>query len=101
MDRPGNAQNTVAGALGTTNGQPGPKTETTAGEDVWDEERLEKAMARLKEMHIQVCLCSDRRCSNTDVVLNQLRNLRTTVPRLLEPLTKKQPSRMPTLLLTP
>jgi hypothetical protein len=67
MDRPGNAQNTVAGALGTTNGQPGPKTEATASEDVWDEERLEKAMARLKEMHIQVCLCSNRCYPSTSV----------------------------------
>lgn len=27
----------------------------TGGEEVWDEEHLEKAMTRLKEMHIQVC----------------------------------------------
>jgi len=74
MDRSGNAQNTVAGISGATNGQSGLKLEGASGEDVWDEERLEKAMARLKEMHIQ------------------LRNLRTTLPRLLEPLTKKQPS---------
>ncbi|KAM3080933.1 hypothetical protein ACMFMG_004893 [Clarireedia jacksonii] len=45
-----------------------------AGEDVWDEERLEQAMKTLKEMHIQV------------------RNLRTTIPRLIAPLTTKQPS---------
>ncbi|KAI6250991.1 hypothetical protein HI914_00550 [Erysiphe necator] len=37
--------------------------------DVWDEERFELAMKTLKEMHIQ------------------LRNLRTTIPRLLAPLT--------------
>ncbi|RDL34987.1 Uncharacterized protein BP5553_06918 [Venustampulla echinocandica] len=51
-------------------------TETNAetGEDAWDEKRLEEAMARLKDMHIQ------------------LRNLRTTIPRLLAPLTTKQPS---------
>ncbi|KUJ11735.1 uncharacterized protein LY89DRAFT_625214 [Mollisia scopiformis] len=45
-----------------------------AVEDVWDEERLEKAMKTLKEMHIQ------------------LRGLRTTVPRLISPLATKQPS---------
>ncbi|KAH6715529.1 hypothetical protein BKA61DRAFT_356496 [Leptodontidium sp. MPI-SDFR-AT-0119] len=43
-------------------------------EEVWDEERLEKAMKTLKEMHIQ------------------LRGLRTTLPRLIAPLTTKQPS---------
>ncbi|KAE8447408.1 hypothetical protein EG329_010822 [Mollisiaceae sp. DMI_Dod_QoI] len=45
-----------------------------AVDDVWDEERLEKAMKTLKEMHIQ------------------LRGLRTTIPRLIAPLTTKQPS---------
>lgn len=41
--------------------QPGLSDATTtatgskiAGDDVWDEEQLEKAMARLKEIHIQV-----------------------------------------------
>jgi hypothetical protein len=29
-------------------------TAPVAAEDVWDEERLEKAMKTLKEMHIQV-----------------------------------------------
>jgi len=43
-------------------------------EDVWDEEKLEKAMKTLKEMHIQ------------------LRGLRTTIPRLISPLATKQPS---------
>ncbi|CZS93719.1 uncharacterized protein RAG0_03874 [Rhynchosporium agropyri] len=43
-------------------------------EEIWDEERLEEAMKTLKDMHIQ------------------LRGLRTTVPRLIAPLTTKQPS---------
>ncbi|PMD49183.1 uncharacterized protein K444DRAFT_622743 [Hyaloscypha bicolor E] len=47
---------------------------SSPGEDKWDEERLEKAMNTLKEMHIQ------------------LRGLRTAVPRLIAPLTTKQPS---------
>ncbi|KAF8862022.1 hypothetical protein BDZ45DRAFT_671331 [Acephala macrosclerotiorum] len=51
--------------------QPGPEQ---AAEEVWDEERLEKAMKTLKEMHIQ------------------LRELRTTIPRLIAPLATKQPS---------
>jgi len=46
----------------------------TKSGDTWDEERLEDAMKTLKEMHIQ------------------LRGLRTTVPRLLSPLTTRQPS---------
>ncbi|POS87084.1 hypothetical protein EPUL_000493 [Erysiphe pulchra] len=37
--------------------------------DVWNEERIEMAMKTLKEMHIQ------------------LRNLRTSIPRLIAPLT--------------
>jgi hypothetical protein len=32
----------------------GNATGAVAAEDVWDEERLEKAMKTLKEMHIQV-----------------------------------------------
>jgi len=32
----------------------GNTTIAVAAEDVWDEERLEKAMKTLKEMHIQV-----------------------------------------------
>ncbi|KAH7393431.1 hypothetical protein BKA64DRAFT_87637 [Cadophora sp. MPI-SDFR-AT-0126] len=55
-----------------SNGENG---EPAAPEDeIWDEERLEKAMKTLKEMHIQ------------------LRGLRTTLPRLIAPLTTKQPS---------
>ncbi|KAI9740711.1 MAG: hypothetical protein M1818_004676 [Claussenomyces sp. TS43310] len=43
-------------------------------EAVWDQERLEAALASLKDMYIQ------------------LRELRSTIPRLIEPLTVKQPS---------
>ncbi|PBP17570.1 hypothetical protein BUE80_DR011685 [Diplocarpon rosae] len=55
------------------NGQPvAPALE--GQEDVGEEEQLEQALKTLKEMHIQ------------------LRGLRTTVPRLIAPLTSKQPS---------
>jgi len=60
-----------ATASNVENGQP-----AAPEEEIWDEERLEKAMKTLKEMHIQ------------------LRGLRTTLPRLIAPLTTKQPSRM-------
>jgi hypothetical protein len=54
MNQPRNSQKPVAGATASGNGQPESNAETNVGEDVWDEERLEKAMAQLKEMHIQV-----------------------------------------------
>ncbi|KAK0099865.1 hypothetical protein ONS95_013307 [Cadophora gregata] len=66
--QPGNLQQ-PANSSNCEDGQP----EAVEGE-VWDEERLEKAMKTMKEMHIQ------------------LRDLRTTLPRLIAPLTKKQPS---------
>jgi hypothetical protein len=40
------------GLNGSENGQ---QVNPVPLEDVWDEERLEKAMETLKEMHIQVC----------------------------------------------
>ncbi|CAD6501768.1 BgTH12-02017, partial [Blumeria graminis f. sp. triticale] len=42
--------------------------------EVWDEEKLNKAMATMKEIHIK------------------LRSLRTTIPRLLAPLAVQQPT---------
>jgi hypothetical protein len=38
--------------VGSENGQ---QLNPAPSEDAWDEERLEKAMKTLKEMHIQVC----------------------------------------------
>jgi hypothetical protein len=61
-------------------------------EDVWDEERLEKAMDTLKEMYIQVRAPSYLDCSPSLIHI-QLRALRTAIPRLIAPLTVKQPSR--------
>ncbi|TVY89216.1 hypothetical protein LAWI1_G003201 [Lachnellula willkommii] len=72
MERSGNAQNTVAGVRGATNGQAALKLEGASGEDVWDEERLEKAMARLKEMHIQVCILSKHMPSYAIQVLTEI-----------------------------
>jgi hypothetical protein len=60
MNHPGNSQKPVAGAPASGNAQPESNAETNVGEDVWDEERLEKAMAQLKEMHIQVGIDSNR-----------------------------------------
>jgi len=65
------SQQVREGLVGSENGQ---QLNPAPLEDVWDEERLEKAMKTLKEMHIQ------------------LRGLRTTIPRLIAPLTTKQPS---------
>jgi hypothetical protein len=55
------------GLAGSENGQ---QLNPASLEDVWDEERLEKAMKTLKEMHIQVCYlylplitCSSCSCS--------------------------------------
>ncbi|KAF4963321.1 hypothetical protein FSARC_8652 [Fusarium sarcochroum] len=45
-----------------------------AGEEVWDEARLEEAMKRLKLLHIKVRLLSD------------------TIPKMIKPLLQKQPS---------
>ncbi|KAH9215703.1 hypothetical protein DL95DRAFT_435461 [Leptodontidium sp. 2 PMI_412] len=67
-NQPANLQPPAEVATGE-NGQQAPPDE-----EIWDEERLEKAMKTLKEMHIQ------------------LRGLRTTLPRLIAPLTTKQPS---------
>ncbi|KAG4440440.1 hypothetical protein IFR05_004084 [Cadophora sp. M221] len=66
--QPANLQPPADVATGA-NGQQAPPEE-----EVWDEERLEKAMKTLKEMHIQ------------------LRGLRSTLPRLIAPLTTKQSS---------
>lgn len=60
-------------------------------EGVWDEERLENAMETLKEMHIQVGY--GRADKLLPLTNSQLRNLRTTIPRLIAPLTVKQLSR--------
>ncbi|KAM5353909.1 hypothetical protein ACJ41O_000559 [Fusarium nematophilum] len=46
-----------------------------AGQDGWDEARLEEAMQRLKLLHIKVRL------------------LRDTIPHMIKPLLQKQPSR--------
>ncbi|CAL3965747.1 hypothetical protein PZA11_002622 [Diplocarpon coronariae] len=63
----------TADAIARDNGQPvAPALE--GKEDVGEEEQLEQALKTLKEMHIQ------------------LRGLRTTVPRLIAPLTSKQSS---------
>jgi len=59
MNQLGTSQKPVAGAPASGTAKPGSIAETDVGEDVWDEERLEKAMARLKEMHIQVGLESN------------------------------------------
>ncbi|KAG9239385.1 hypothetical protein BJ875DRAFT_448594 [Amylocarpus encephaloides] len=81
MAQPNGSQRPMPGPpnTGNSNGQialskAGPSPAAGTEEVVWNEEHLEKAMARLKEMHIQ------------------LRNLRTCIPRLLEPLSSgKQP----------
>ncbi|CAG8955228.1 hypothetical protein HYFRA_00007244 [Hymenoscyphus fraxineus] len=74
QQRPVPGSNTSTNSNGQTGQQrAGPNTSGQAGE-VWDEERLEQGLERLKELHIQ------------------LRSLRTCIPRLLEPLTTKQPS---------
>ncbi|KAL0931339.1 uncharacterized protein CTRU02_214074 [Colletotrichum truncatum] len=55
----------------------GPTIKTEPGvsdNEAWDEERLEQALNQLKLLHIQ------------------LRGLRTTIPRMLEPLSAKQPT---------
>jgi hypothetical protein len=46
------SQQVREGLVGSENGQ---QLNPAPLEDVWDEERLEKAMKTLKEMHIQVC----------------------------------------------
>ncbi|OHW90041.1 hypothetical protein CSPAE12_11348 [Colletotrichum incanum] len=57
------------------NNGPTIKTEPGAQEnEAWDEERLELALNQLKLLHIK------------------LRGLRTTIPRMMEPLSAKQPS---------
>ena len=63
-------------------------------EDEWNEERLEQAMKTLKEMHIQVRKSRAHSRSFFSLYILQVRGLRTTIPRLLAPLTTKQPSRM-------
>ncbi|PBP16747.1 hypothetical protein BUE80_DR012601 [Diplocarpon rosae] len=71
--QPDNKVPPPADAIAGENGQPvAPALE--GKEDVGEEEQLEQALKTLKEMHIQ------------------LRGLRTTIPRLIAPLTSKQPS---------
>ncbi|PMD28379.1 hypothetical protein NA56DRAFT_640030 [Hyaloscypha hepaticicola] len=67
-------QENPKGSVAMAPGDNGHDPASNSAEDEWDEERLEKAMNTLKEMHIQ------------------LRGLRTTIPRLIAPLTTKQPS---------
>lgn len=45
--------NTPANSNGQMQQRPGPST-LGGGGDTWDEERLEQALERLKELHIQV-----------------------------------------------
>ncbi|PQE16763.1 ribosomal l34e protein [Rutstroemia sp. NJR-2017a BBW] len=80
---------TESNAPGTEQQAPAPE----ADEDVWDEERLDQAMKTLKEMHIQASHIESTypRQKLTRFPL-KLRNLRTTIPRLIAPLTTKQPS---------
>ena len=59
--------------------------------EIWDEEGLEKAMKTLKEMHIQASF--PRNVLRSSLTHVQLRNLRSTIPRLMAPLSTKQPSR--------
>ncbi|KAL5319782.1 hypothetical protein ACEPPN_012839 [Leptodophora sp. 'Broadleaf-Isolate-01'] len=84
-NQPANLQPPAEVATGE-NGQQAPPDE-----EIWDEERLEKAMKTLKEMHIQVGF---DKISKIWLRLRivQLRGLRTTLPRLIAPLTTKQPS---------
>ncbi|KAI9158909.1 hypothetical protein HJFPF1_06911 [Paramyrothecium foliicola] len=50
----------------------------TTSEGAWDEARLEEAMQRLKLLHIKP--------------LSQVRMLRDTIPKMIDPLVQKQPS---------
>jgi hypothetical protein len=82
---------TESNAPGTDQQAPAPE----ADEDVWDEERLDQAMKTLKEMHIQAShIESTHPRQKLTRFFLKLRNLRTTIPRLIAPLTTKQPSRM-------
>ncbi|WYZ39840.1 hypothetical protein EsH8_IV_000181 [Colletotrichum jinshuiense] len=56
------------------NNSPTIKTEPGAQDEAWDEEHLELALNRLNLLHIK------------------LRGLRTTIPRMMEPLSVKQPT---------
>jgi hypothetical protein len=42
------------GNMAVENGQAGQPATSSSSEEAWDEQRLEEAMATLKEMHIQV-----------------------------------------------
>ncbi|KAF9877920.1 hypothetical protein CkaCkLH20_04496 [Colletotrichum karsti] len=57
-----------------SNGPTGSSGPGAPGNDAWDEEHLEQALNQLKLLHIQ------------------LRGLRTTIPRMMEPLSAQQPS---------
>jgi len=46
-------------------------TDSTIGEDVWDEERLEKALKLLKQMHIQVSSLNPRADASTNTYIAQ------------------------------
>ncbi|KAM0249787.1 hypothetical protein ACHAP5_002656 [Fusarium lateritium] len=50
------------------------QAQDAAGQEVWDEARLEEAMKRLKLLHIKV------------------RRLNDTIPKMIKPLVQKQPS---------
>ncbi|EGU88623.1 hypothetical protein FOXB_00872 [Fusarium oxysporum f. sp. conglutinans Fo5176] len=55
-----------------------------AGQDGWDEARLEEAMKRLKLLHIKV--------TSFSTLLFQVRQLNDTIPKMIKPLVQKQPS---------
>ena len=63
-------------------------------EEKWDEERLEAALRQLKELHIQVWNLSTQSIPRFwFLIVGQLRNLRTTVPRMIAPFTAHPASR--------
>ncbi|KAK2628484.1 hypothetical protein QTJ16_001587 [Diplocarpon rosae] len=90
--QPDNKVPPPADAIAGENGQPvAPALE--GKEDVGEEEQLEQALKTLKEMHIQVSQTSYLVIiQNLNLIPEQLRGLRTTIPRLIAPLTSKQPS---------
>lgn len=71
-----------------------PAVMSTESEE-WTEERIEAALKLLKSLHIQVG--PEPRCPYVVEVANvlstQLRNLRTTIPRMIEPMTTQLSSR--------
>jgi hypothetical protein len=87
----GNNANSANNANATNNANP--SKQTPAAKDSSKEEELEEMLYRLDQAHAQVSLPTATMLLAAFLTAMQLRRLRSALPRMLEPLKTKHPSR--------